>query len=107
MNAEPSPASWGAAFRLAASQKWRRQSAAMGADVTAAVVRLAAARSGMRVLDLACGTGEPAISLGAEVGPQGRVIGIDINAELLDVARGRAAQRGFDHVSFQQADAHA
>lgn len=106
MNAEPSAAPWGSAFRLAASQKWRRQSAAMGGGVTQAIVRLAAARPGMQVLDLACGTGEPAISLGAEVGPQGRVMAIDINAELLQVARARAAQRGFGHLSFQQADAH-
>jgi SAM-dependent methyltransferase len=100
-------APWGAAFRVAASQKWRRQSAAMGGGVTQAMVRLAAARPGMRVLDLACGTGEPAISLGGEVGSAGRVAAIDLNGELLQVARGRAAQRGFDHLSFQQADAHA
>jgi ubiquinone/menaquinone biosynthesis C-methylase UbiE len=107
MNVESSAAPWGSAFRVAASQKWRRQSAAMGAGVTEAIVQLAAAQPGMGVLDLACGTGEPAISLGSEVGPQGRVTGIDINAELLEVARGRAQQRDLGNIIFEQADAHA
>ncbi|HJT01384.1 MAG TPA: methyltransferase domain-containing protein [Terriglobales bacterium] len=100
-------ASWGSAFRVAASQKWRRQSAAMGAGVTQAILQLAAARPGMQVLDLACGTGEPAISLASQVGQQGRVIGIDINAELLEVARDRAQQRSLSNIEFRQADAHA
>lgn len=107
MTAEPSTGSWGSAFRLAASQRWRRQSAAMGADVTAAIVQFAAAQPGMQVLDLACGTGEPAISLAAEVGAQGRVEGIDLNPELLEVARGRAQQRKLNNIQFQQADAHS
>jgi ubiquinone/menaquinone biosynthesis C-methylase UbiE len=106
MNAESSPAPWGSAFRVAASQKWRRQSAAMGGDVTRAIVQFAAAQPGMEVLDLACGTGEPAISLASETGPRGRVVGIDINTELLEVARRRAQQRALDNIVFQQADAH-
>lgn len=99
--------SWGSAFRLAASQRWRRQSAAMGTGVTQAIVQLAAALPGMQVLDLACGTGEPAISLATQVGPQGHVVGIDINAELLEVARDRAQQRARSNAEFRQADAHA
>jgi ubiquinone/menaquinone biosynthesis C-methylase UbiE len=79
----------------------------MGAGVTQAILQLAAARPGMQVLDLACGTGEPAISLASQVGQQGRVIGIDINAELLEVARDRAQQRSLSNIEFRQADAHA
>lgn len=79
----------------------------MGSAVTRAIVELAAAKPGMRVLDLACGTGEPAISLASEVGPLGRVVGIDLNGELLEVARRRAAQRSLNNVSFHPADAHA
>lgn len=105
MNAETAP--WGSAFRVAASQKWRRQSAVMGSSVTKAIVQFAAVQPAMQVLDLACGTGEPAISLASAVGPHGRVTAIDINAELLEVARGRAQQRTLANISFQQADAHA
>ena len=79
----------------------------MGAGVTQAIVQLAAARPGMQVLDLACGTGEPAISLASEVSPQGHVIGVDINSELLEVARGRARQRSLNNIEFRQADAQA
>lgn len=107
MNAKPSTAAWGAAFRIGASQKWRRQSAAMGAEVTRAIVQFAAAQAGMQVLDLACGTGEPAISLASEVGPEGRVVGIDLNPELLELAQGRARQRALTNIAFQQADAHS
>lgn len=79
----------------------------MGTGVTQAIVQLAAARPGMQVLDLACGTGEPAISLASQVGPQGRAVGIDINVELLEVARDRTRQRRLNNVEFRQADAHA
>lgn len=78
----------------------------MGVAVTETIVQLAAAGPGMQVLDLACGTGEPAISLAAQVGVKGRVIGIDTNSELLEVARARAQQRCLN-IEFRQADAHA
>ena len=100
-------ANWGSAFRVAASDKWRSQSAAMGRGVTDAICQFAAPRPGMRVLDLASGTGEPAISLASAVGPTGRVVGIDVSDDLLEIARGRARQRRFDNVEFRRADAHS
>ncbi|HLK31982.1 MAG TPA: class I SAM-dependent methyltransferase [Terriglobales bacterium] len=105
--ASDTTAAWGSAFRVAASEKWRRQSAAMGSGVTRTIVEFAAARPGMRVLDLACGTGEPAITLAAQVGPQGAVTGIDLNGELVEIARDRARQRALPNLTFQQADAHS
>ena len=59
----PDIADWNSFGRANASQKWRRQSAAMGNDMTQAIVEAAHVQPGMRVLDIACGTGEPAISL--------------------------------------------
>jgi ubiquinone/menaquinone biosynthesis C-methylase UbiE len=79
----------------------------MGGEVTRAIVQFAAPQAGMQVLDLACGTGEPAISLASEVGPEGRVVGIDLNTELLELAQGRARQRVLTNIKFQQADAHS
>jgi len=58
---------WNSFGRANASQKWRRQSAVMGNDMTRAIVAAASVRPGMRVLDIACGTGEPAISLATEL----------------------------------------
>lgn len=97
---------WNSFGRANASQKWRRQSAAMGNDMTRAIVAAAQVRSGMRVLDIACGTGEPAISLAAVLIGDGDVVGVDISPAPLKIAGERAIQRGLSNVTFQQADAH-
>jgi len=104
--ASPEP-SWGTQYRLVASEKWKAKSAAMGKAVTEALVEYALPIPGMRVLDLASGTGEPAISLGMRVGAQGQVTALDLSADLLEVAKGRAQERGLDNFITQQADAHA
>lgn len=96
---------WNSFARAHASQKWRKQSAAMGASLTRAIVDAARVEPGMRVLDIACGTGEPAISLAALRG-SGDVVGIDISPEPLKIAAERATERGLTNVQFQQADAH-
>jgi SAM-dependent methyltransferase len=97
---------WGNSYRLIASEKWKAKSAAMGRDVTDALVEYARPKSGMKVLDLASGTGEPAISLAARVGAEGHVTALDLSSELLQIATERAGQRGLVNFSTQQADAH-
>jgi SAM-dependent methyltransferase len=79
----------------------------MGKAVTAALVEYAQPRSGMNILDLASGTGEPAISLATRVLPHGRVTALDLSAELLEVAKGRAQERGLNNFFTRQADAQA
>jgi SAM-dependent methyltransferase len=103
-NAEPS---WGSQYRLIASEKWKAKSAAMGQAVTDALVDYARSHPGMRVLDLASGTGEPAISLAMRVGPPGHVTALDLSADLLQIAKDRARARGLTNFSAQQADAHS
>ena len=44
---------------------------------------------GMKVLDLGSGAGDVAMLLADLVGPQGRVVGIDVNGDILDTARRR------------------
>src|SRR6476646_4577384 len=97
---------WNSFGRANASQKWRRQSAVMGNDMNAAIVAAAQVLPGMRVLDIACGTGEPAISLAALLGGEGEVIGVDLSPAPLKIAEERAIQRGLTNATFQQADAH-
>ncbi|HZU30063.1 MAG TPA: class I SAM-dependent methyltransferase [Candidatus Angelobacter sp.] len=97
---------WNSFGRANASQKWRKQSAAMGHDMTRAIVEAADVKRGMRVLDLACGTGEPAISLAELLENSGEVIGVDISPAPLKIAEERALQRGLANARFQQADAH-
>jgi ubiquinone/menaquinone biosynthesis C-methylase UbiE len=98
--------SWNSFGRANASQKWRRQSAAMGSDMTRAIIEAAQVQPGMRMLDIACGTGEPAISLAAGLAGTGEVIGVDLSPGPLKIAEDRAAHRGVANVTFQQADAH-
>ncbi len=97
---------WGSQYRLVASEKWKAKSAAMGQAVTDALVEYAQPKTGMRVLDLASGTGEPAISLAMYVGPEGRVTALDLSADLLQIAKGRAQARGLENLTLQQGDAH-
>jgi len=102
-SAEPS---WGNSYRLVATEKWKAKSAAMGKAVTEALVEYAHPRPGMQVLDLASGTGEPAISFAARVGGQGHVTALDLSTEVLEIAKNRARERGLQNFSTQQADAH-
>ncbi len=97
---------WGSSYRLVAAEKWKAKSAAMGKPVTDALVEYAAPQLGMQVLDVATGTGEPAITIAMRVGPQGHVTALDLSAELLDVAKGRAQERGLKNFVAQQGDVH-
>lgn len=51
------------------------------------VLALATPQPGDRILDVACGTGVLTRPLAHALGPQGRIIGLDISSEMLDVAR--------------------
>lgn len=51
------------------------------------LVDCARVRQGQSVLDVACGTGVVARTARDVVGPDGRVVGVDLNAAMLDVAR--------------------
>jgi predicted O-methyltransferase YrrM len=93
MSAESKPSNWGASYRLIAAEKWKSKSAAMGRGVTQAIVELARPAPGMKALDLASGTGEPAISIAKKVGDSGHVVALDLSSELLEIAKQRAAQR--------------
>jgi SAM-dependent methyltransferase len=67
----------------------------------AVLLAIAAPREGERVLDLACGTGIVAEEAAPSVGPQGRVIGVDSNPDMLAVAR----QNGRGSVDYVEASA--
>lgn len=98
-------ARWGDSYRLIASEKWKAKSAAMGAHATEAIVDLANPLPGMKVLDLASGTGEPAISIAARIGNTGHVTAFDQSSDLLEIAAERARQRDLQNLSTRQGDA--
>jgi SAM-dependent methyltransferase len=68
---------------------------------------MARVSTGMRVLDVASGRGEPALPAAHRVGPQGWVLAVDLVEGLLQIARERASREGLKHVEFQVADAEA
>lgn len=71
------------------------------------LLRAAAPRAGERVLDVATGPGEPALTIGSLVGSGGRVLGIDLSERMIEVARSEAKSRGATNVDFQVMDAEA
>ncbi|HYB82020.1 MAG TPA: class I SAM-dependent methyltransferase [Mycobacterium sp.] len=66
-------------------------------------LHLAGLRPGMRVLDVGCGPGDVSVLAARLVGPAGTVLGVDAAAEIIEVARARAAEQGLSSVSFEQA----
>jgi len=74
------------------------------------VAQAAGVGPGQRVLDVACGTGVLAMAAAERVGPAGKVVGLDVNEDMLKVARrkseriewkeGRAESLGFPDASF-------
>lgn len=63
-----------------------------------AVGRLAL-RPGDTVIDVACGTGLNFAPLEAAIGPGGRIVGIDLSADMLAGARERADTAGWENVT--------
>jgi SAM-dependent methyltransferase len=60
--------------------------------------------AGMKVLDVGSGAGDVALLLADLVGPQGQVIGVDVNTDILQVARSRAQAVGWTTVTFHPGD---
>jgi len=70
---------------------------------TRTVERLALPR-GATVLDVGCGSGASALPAAVAVGPDGRVVGIDLAERLLALARAKAARRNLGNVEFHIGD---
>jgi SAM-dependent methyltransferase len=71
---------------------------------TERLLRDAGIGPGMRVLEAGCGTGDVTQLIAELVGPQGRVIGVDRSAAVLQRAADKMAARGWTHVEFLAGD---
>jgi ubiquinone/menaquinone biosynthesis C-methylase UbiE len=78
----------------------------MGHAATEALVEYARPEAGMNVLDVATGTGEPAITVARLVTPEGKVTALDQSVELLEIASRRARERQLTNFETRAADAH-
>jgi SAM-dependent methyltransferase len=88
-------------------EKHRKLIRDMFAPITKALLSDAEVRPGDTVLDVATGPGDPALSVADEVGPSGKVIGIDPAPKLIEGARRAAAEMGMKNTQFEIAGADA
>jgi ubiquinone/menaquinone biosynthesis C-methylase UbiE len=72
--------------------------------VTEWLCRVADLRGGQRVLDLASGSGQPALTAARLVKPGGTVVATDMSEEMLRVARRKANMADLDNVEFKVMD---
>jgi arsenite methyltransferase len=67
-------------------------------------IALASLKPGETVLDLGSGAGFDSFLAAARVGPEGRVIGVDMTAEMLARARENARRGGYANVEFREGE---
>jgi ubiquinone/menaquinone biosynthesis C-methylase UbiE len=68
-------------------------------------VRALGLRAGDSVIDIACGTGLNFPLIEEQIGPGGRIIGVDLTDAMLARAQDRIAAHGWSNVSLVQSDA--
>jgi len=93
---------------MSAAEGWRRRDELLrkgAAPVTERMLDLSKISSGSRLLDIASGTGEPAIPAAQRVGESGKVVGTDLVDAILAVAREKTAAMNLGNIEFHCLDA--
>jgi SAM-dependent methyltransferase len=98
---------WTGDKTVAGWRKWHAQIAAFTRGATEAILEAARLRPGMRVLDLASGVGDPALSIATVVAPSGRVTATDMGPGMISLAEELARKRGIANIEFREANAEA
>ena len=89
-------------------EKWWKVIEEHGQVVSDKLIELAGVRQGSKVLDVATGIGEPAVTAARIVGPSGKVTAIDLSPGMLAIARQRAKDLGLANIiEFQESDAES
>ena len=96
---------WGKAAE--AWGRWHEPFSQMSCDATEAIIDAAELAAGMQVLDLACGSGEPSLTVAELVGPSGGVVASDLAQEMVAVIKANVTKRGLTNVTCQQIDAES
>jgi len=94
----------------AAAQGWRKHDdviAKGAAVVSERMLDCVGLEAGHHVLDIASGTGEPALTAAERVGPSGSVLGTDLADAMLEVARDKAKARALSNIEFRCVDGEA
>jgi ubiquinone/menaquinone biosynthesis C-methylase UbiE len=87
---------------VAAARKWKKEAAVSGRPTNEALIDLAQIGPGLNVLDLASGSGHPALDIARVVGPAGHVTATDLSSKLLAVADEKAKEQGLSNISFRE-----
>jgi len=95
--------SWG--DRATPWRTWRTQWDAQTAEATKLIVEAAGMTASLHVLDVACGPGQPALTIAALVGIDGHVTATDASAAMVDIAQDEAQARGLHNITFGVAPA--
>ncbi len=98
---------WTGERTVAAWRKWHAHIAAFTRGATDAILEAAQLRPGLRVLDLASGVGDPALSIAAAVGPSGRVTASDMGPGMISLAEELARKLGLPNIEFREANAES
>ena len=98
---------WTGDRTVAAWRKWHSQIAAFTRGATEAILESAHLRPGMRVLDLASGVGDPALSIAGRVAPTGRVTATDLGPGMMSLAEELARKKGLTNIEFREASAES
>src|SRR3981081_2218895 len=86
-------------------QRWDSYLVEATRPPTEALLAAIGIRPGMHVLDVATGTGEPALSIVPLLGPQGHVTATDFMPAMVAYAEAKAKREGLPNISFKVADA--
>ena len=112
--AEPQPSFDAAKYKNAQREQWNKDGAAWRrwtptldrwyGVATRQMLDLARIQPGQRILDVAAGAGEPAVSAAERVGPSGYVLATDISEGIVELAHQVARERGLKQVETRAMD---
>jgi SAM-dependent methyltransferase len=91
--------------RTAEEHRRLEQQAALFRPLTERFFRAAGIGRGMRVLDVGSGVGDVSFLAAELVGPEGEVVGLDLDGSALAKARERAKHLGLSNVTYLEGDA--
>jgi SAM-dependent methyltransferase len=112
--AEQQPSFDAAKYKNAQREQWNKDGAAWRrwnptldrwyGEVTRQMLDLAQIQPGQRILDIAAGAGEPAVSAAERVGPGGYVLATDISEGIVELALQVARERGLKQIETRAMD---
>jgi len=88
-------------------EKWHDWQAQVMRPVTDWYLRAVGARPGQTIVDVACGSGLPALALAERVGASGNIVAVDVSPRMLTATRRKAAAAGLGNIETRETAAAA